>query len=100
MIPRSKAVPSMECEVFRSIRLRVLSDRSRRTSVFKIVLPVFGPPFLFPLFPRTFSFSLCESFTEGDSLKQIQLHLSRYRVIRVLKLQYDFDNHDRIRGRF
>lgn len=83
-------VPSMEeeeeeeeCEVFpvRSIRLRVLSDRSPRTSVFKIVLlPVF-----FLLFPPPFSFSLWESLTGRFRLKQI--HLSRY-----LKLQYDFDN--------
>lgn len=92
-------VPSMEeeeeeeeCEVFpvRSIRLRVLSDRSPRTSVFKIVLlPVF-----FLLFPPPFSFSLWESLTGRFRLKQI--HLSRY-----LKLQYDFDNrselHDRTR---
>lgn len=48
-----------ECEVFpvRSIRLRVLSDRSPRTPVFKIVSPPFS--FFFP--PLTFSFSLCES---------------------------------------
>ena len=83
-------VPSMEeeeeeCEVFpvRSIRLRVLSDRSPRTSVFKIVLlPVFF--LLFPP-PLAFSFSLWESLTGRFRLKQI--HLSRY-----LKLQYDFDN--------